>query len=177
VFTNSSSDEKWSRENSKKIDYKLNKKIDYDARDYISRLVKSYPSLNIIEWEKVTLLNGMEEKSRNKFIKKNIFKIYWDISKALFGIHSRGIIHGDPVLDNIGINQKGNFMLYDFDGTKFSNEIVLDYNKFNTSIENIVGKKHPIVPVMKDVIIHLVLKENITHQKAFNKLERMKILY
>jgi len=88
--------------------------IVYDISAYIVPIHKANFEENLIIWEKVKPLSALTNIS--KFIEKNIIKLLWDIGKSLYALHSKGWVHNDCRIDNIGINQN-NFILYDFDGT------------------------------------------------------------
>ena len=102
------------------------------------------PTDNIIIWKKIKPLNIIKPEEIPLFIQKNIYKILWDIGKAIVGLHNNYIIHGDISIDNIGIYRENNYMseykfvLFDFDASRnffnyddFSN----DYHRFYKSIK------------------------------------------
>lgn len=68
---------------------------------------------NVVIWTKLIPLNSFKDvgeeprKEREKFKK--------DVERALSCLHSLGYAHRDCDLDNIGINDKGQFCLFDFD--------------------------------------------------------------
>ena len=69
---------------------------------------------------------------------KNIVKFFWDIGKALHGLHSNMICHGDSRVDNIGI-RNGRFVLFDFDGSSkqsvYSDVFLKDYYDLAKSVK------------------------------------------
>ena len=119
-------------------------KIEYDIFDYLSQFV-SYIPKNIIVWKRHFCLNMLDKNYLEEFIEKNIFKLIWDICKALNGLHNMNIYHGDCRLDNVGI-YNGNFILFDFDAskqtkTKEYNLMEKDLYDFISSIKFNSGKK------------------------------------
>jgi len=122
--------------------------LKYNNFDFIVNLVSYIPN-NVIVWKKVFCLNMLEGKELSSFILKNIKKLVWDISKALNTLHNLNIYHGDCRIDNIGI-YNGNFILFDFDGSKISNtkEYTLmekDVYDFISSIRFNVGDEFKLI--------------------------------
>lgn len=104
-----------------KIDFHYSS-LRYNLYEHISQFVSYIPD-NIIIWKKHLCLNSFGSDKLIKIIKDNYYKLLWDISKCLCGLHINKILHGDARLDNIGIiNDR--FVLFDFDGAK----IVTDSN-------------------------------------------------
>lgn len=103
---------------------------------------------NTIKWEKIQPLHLMYKnisisKDIENFLAINWLKFLFDIGKALYGLHKYGYTHGDPSIDNIGINMKGNFVLFDYDSAndKASLECMnLDYYKLSRSIKIYVSE-------------------------------------
>ena len=89
--------------------------IIYNLFDYLSLFINYIPN-NIIVWEKHLCLNSFSKEEISLIIEKNLIKILWDIGKALYGLHTYNIKHGDARIDNIGI-KNNKFILFDFDGT------------------------------------------------------------
>jgi serine/threonine protein kinase len=89
--------------------------VEYDISDYIVPIRRTNFEENLLIWEKVKPLSEITNISN--FIETNIIKLLWDIGKSLYGLHSKGWVHNDCRIDNIGISTTGNFILYDFDGT------------------------------------------------------------
>jgi serine/threonine protein kinase len=87
--------------------------ITYNIFDYVSRYIST--NGHTITWEKLKPLNSIPNVKL--FVIKNLYKILWDVEQALYAIHKRGYVHNDCRIDNIGINKKGNFTLFDFDGS------------------------------------------------------------
>lgn len=108
----------WKNKNIK-IDFYFSN-IRYNLYDYIAQFVSYIPD-NIIVWKKHLCLNSFGRDKIVKIINDNYFKLIWDISKCLYGLHVNNILHGDARIDNIGIlNDK--FILFDFDGSKVVTE-------------------------------------------------------
>jgi len=122
--------------------------LKYNNFDFIVNLVSYIPN-NVIVWKKVFCLNMLEGKELSSFILKNIKKLVWDISKALNTLHNLNIYHGDCRIDNIGI-YNGNFILFDFDGSKISNTkeyslMEKDVYDFISSIRFNVGDEFKLI--------------------------------
>lgn len=98
----------------------------YNLYEYISKFVSYIPD-NIIVWKKHLCINSFDKDKIEKIINDNIFKLLWDISKCLYGLHQNNISHGDVRIDNIGISNN-NFILFDFDGSNIF-EPDYDYSK------------------------------------------------
>ncbi len=70
----------------------------------------------VIEFDKLHPLNEYGVSIKRSFIKMNHAKIYHDIKQAIDYLHDFNIRHGDPRIDNVGINlETGDFVLFDFD--------------------------------------------------------------
>lgn len=115
----------------------------YGTFDYIVRLEdiifftdRTTDRIPILLWEKIVPLNSYSEEQKKEFVKQNLYKLLWDIGKALTTIHKRNYVHGDPTIDNIGI-KNGNLCLFDFDASKvIGNKIEEDdYRIFEHSIQ------------------------------------------
>lgn len=118
----------------------LDKNIIIPCFQYICSYVGTMED-NIIVWDKIIPLNSFK-KDLKSFLIKNVFKILYDISKALAVLHSNGIIHNDCSIDNIGMKiYKGeqNFCLYDFDGSGTPEEkgknFDIDFKSLSASFE------------------------------------------
>lgn len=72
---------------------------------------------NSIRWQRVHCLNELSLEDRKIVIRKNWFKFFWDILRALHTLRKLGYEHGDATLDNIGIRDD-HFVLYDFNLSK-----------------------------------------------------------
>ncbi len=110
----------------------------FNIGNYIVKFQNYISRLNIIIWEKITPLNSMNFTELKVLLERNWIKFLWDIGLALHGLHSRMLLHNDSVLDNIGISPEGNFILFDFDGTRFMPQRTFqkDFVLLADSIEN-----------------------------------------
>lgn len=121
--------------------------IKYDVFDYLTPFNNHINHFNIIEWKKIYPIDPICKSSQftNDFISKNLFKIMWDIGKALYAMHLNNYLHKDPSIDNVGINDAGNFVLFDFDmSTSFfiSYSVSHDYHVFNRSLNFYIDDKY-----------------------------------
>lgn len=92
---------------------------------------------NVILWKKIKTFNELKQNNPD-FIENNKQKLKDDILIALSGLHSKGYVHGDSRLDNVGYNGI-NFVLFDFDKIKQTNNRNLfrdDIVMFNRSCQN-----------------------------------------
>ena len=94
----------------------MDRTLGYDLTDYLVKFEFYVRTDKIIAWKKIFTLNSLSEDEKKEFIRINLFKIIWDIGKALYGLHVMNIIHNDARIDNVGI-QNGKFVLFDFDGS------------------------------------------------------------
>jgi hypothetical protein len=116
---------------------------DIKTNTYIVEAISFSDDDKSIYWKKITTLNSLS--NLKEFILKNIDKLISDISIALNIIHNSGYIHGDCSLDNVGINEYGNFCLFDFDcssritSEKSSNDFRIFYKSidFHTREDNL----------------------------------------
>jgi hypothetical protein len=112
--------------------------------DNLAQLV-SYIPRNVIVWKYHTCLSSLPIKEKCFLIMNNIEKFLWDLTKALYGLCSNGIIHGDARIDNVGI-YNGKFILFDFDASKKENDFLLlqtrDLSDLKSSIEFNIGQKN-----------------------------------
>jgi serine/threonine protein kinase len=93
----------------------------FNLYDYINSAIGSIKDEQIITWRKIVPLNSLPKEQMKQFLSRNVYKLIWDIGKALYGLHKNGIAHRDARIDNIGIHG-GNFVLFDFDGSLETNE-------------------------------------------------------
>ncbi len=153
----------------------------------------------IIKWEKVRPISPIKLGilSTAKLIHVNVYKMLYDIGSCLQRLHEAGFVHGDPSVDNMGINDKGNFILFDFDFASritFFNKSSLDYYKLKRSLlfylnelkddvevqnEDIVSKVNEIISAEDRLVEMLILeierKFNISHSDAFVFLKALKL--
>ena len=172
-------------------------KILYKITDYIVPFIRYIPG-NIIVWRKIRPLNSFKPEDIPIFIRENIYKLLWDIGKAVFGLHSNYIIHCDISIDNIGIyreddNSEYKFVLYDFDNTRkyFSfDDFRSDYYRFHKSIKYHynLGKipeedvklideifYESLTPFLDSILETYMDKFYQTKIEAINNLEKLKI--
>jgi hypothetical protein len=129
---------------SKKICFKKDTyEINFDVKNYLANLLEYKQEDNIIIWEKHLCLNSFSKDKLANIIINNIVKFIWDISKALYGLHSLSIMHGDPTIDNIAI-RNSNFILFDYDSSKIDKNFTA-FNRDNweliKSIKFNIGKE------------------------------------
>ena len=147
----------------KKDTYKLN----FDLKNYLANCIDYKEKDNIILWEKHLCLNSFPKDILVNIIINNIIKFIWDISKALYGLHSLSIMHGDPTVDNIAI-RNNNFILFDYDRSKIDvnfmsfnrdNWELIKSIKFNIGKENwdIILKKYPFITDSESLITDMLL--------------------
>ena len=89
----------------------------YQPRNYLANAELYFPDNHTIAWVKISTLNQYEESELMALIQLNMAKLLWDIGLGLHALHTQGVRHADVRLDNIGINDQGNFVLFDFDGS------------------------------------------------------------
>lgn len=155
----------------------LDRKIFYEPFEYLVRWKFYVPEDNMIAWNRITPLNRLDHQL--DFIRKNLYKILYDISKGLYALHSIGVIHNDVVLDNVGI-QDGNFVLFDFDGSGSAEEkgkyLSDDFDLLRNSIRYNLDLDLPIKNI-GSVIELYAKKNNISIPDSFIVLEGMEIYY
>ncbi len=124
-----------------KINKLLNDITEYDnikMKQYIVQPIFFCNDHKSIYWKKITTLNSLS--NLKDFILKHLDKLISDISIALSIIHDSGYIHGDSSIDNIGINEYGNFCLFDFDSSSKitdENNGYMTYNDFRIFYKSI----------------------------------------
>ena len=133
--------------------------ISFDLNKYISNYVHFLPVKDIIIWNKISPLNSFTVEKKAKIIKDNLYKLIWDISKALYGIHINNLLHGDARIDNIGIRD-GDFVLFDFDGTSIDEHNVYKKDYYDL-ITSIIFNTSDFYPSMKNEISHLQNSSNM----------------
>lgn len=159
--------------------------VEYDLLKYITNIKRYDIDKKLIIWNKIKPLNSFETEELQSIIINNIFKLLWDIAKALTGLHKNNILHGDCRLDNIGIYE-GNFVLFDFDGSRVSNpkeENILykDFYDFKRSIEFNLDKnfkkiKHHVPFTNTNFLYSLLDKQEIEPVDAVAFLNSLKII-
>jgi serine/threonine protein kinase len=130
---------------------------------YYEKIIDNDPSahvknLNIIKWEKIEPINPIKRGAKtSNFLVVNINKLLFDIGQALYGLHHNNIFHRDCTVDNIGINSKQNFMLYDFDfsckSSIFNRKQLIDedYRMLLRSLKMYIEDKE-IIGFLEDII-------------------------
>lgn len=77
------------------------------------------------------------------------------ITSALFDIHYYGFIHGDVAVGNIGINEKSNFVLYDFESAKKTSSDELRFKDVEMFLEDMIidlPKKNQTSTIISDLL-------------------------
>ena len=162
----------------------LDKILVYNPFNYITPF-KNYIPETFICWQKINPLNSSSDILLSKdFLKTNYLKICYDISKALYSLKKIGIIHNDTCLDNVGI-YKGNFVLFDFDGSGDPLEKDKDYTHDYSTILNsfkFYGVDLPIemknfigIYSLIDIVSGLYTKKDF--QTSLEYLESLKIIF
>jgi len=85
----------------------------YSLVHFHSRLIDTHDAECSIRWARIECLNQLDQSESLERIRKNWVKFFWDILRAIIGMHLCGFHHGDVSLDNIGI-RAGHFVLYDY---------------------------------------------------------------
>jgi serine/threonine protein kinase len=153
--------------------------IEYDVARYIpftNRSSKKGKFPLLIEWQIILPLNKLQNIKQK--ILDNYPKFCWDINKALYALHSAGYVHGDARIDNIGINQYGNFCLYDFDMSyKYSNT-TFDFGKLDVSLRD-YGIRLPFprgLNMMVNILYDRQGDRNISGEDIVLELENLAII-
>jgi hypothetical protein len=163
----------------------LNKTLTYNSFDYLVKFNYCIPTHLSVVWDKIYTLNTLKKDKLKTFILNNLYKLLYDISKGLYTLHSKGILHNDCVVDNVGIqdNKHGaNFVLFDFDaiGTPEDKGKLFqsDYSSFirsinfNTDMSLKFKYSNP-----SSVIQYVSENETISLEESFQMLEKMKIVF
>jgi len=160
----------------------LDIKLAYLTEDYIVKLIER--DENTFVWNKITALNSIPESDKSEYVKNNLWKLLWDIGKALTAIHSNGVVHRDCTIDNIGVNDKGDYCLFDFDSSRsedITEEMIKnDFNMFEKSIKFHYSDYSPMyshIEFLTSVIrkLHGVIKDE-TYLKITERLEQIEIV-
>ena len=170
---------------------KKNYELKYMLEDYLSKMVHYKRGDNIITWQKHVCLNEFDTNYKTTFIMNNIVKFMWDISKALYGLHTNCILHGDSRLDNIGI-RNDKFVLFDFDCAKMDTDIfsftkdnwdIMQSLKFHIGEDNLnnILEVYPYISstdfVINDMIEYLCVTQDKSLNIIINELNTLKIIY
>ena len=168
---------------------RLDQTISYDIFTYVSSFSYYVIDLNMVVWKKLKPLNMMQGEILGDFVCRNVVKLLWDIGHALYGLHNKyGLVHNDCRIDNIGITNKGNFALFDLDGTVFVGERGIfckkDYTTLLASIDFVTGSncaKNIFNPseslnLMTEMIKFVVREKGLGYQEAFQYLECLTIV-
>lgn len=158
----------------------LEETVSYSPFSYIVPFEYYMPDQALIGWTKISPLNEKMEALSASFLEKNIYKLWYDISKALYALKTINVIHNDCVVDNIGI-YKGNFVLFDFDGSGSPEEkgkgFESDYRSLQNSLDfrGVDTTGMDTISGINSVIEYVAEKENITIPEAFLLLENLTI--
>lgn len=96
------------------IDQKIENEVNALKKIQSTNIIKMIGSgPNFIIYERITPLKTIINPNKDKLIDQ-----LCQIASALYIIHSNGYIHGDVAIGSIGINNSGNYLLYDFETTK-----------------------------------------------------------
>jgi tRNA A-37 threonylcarbamoyl transferase component Bud32 len=155
--------------------------LTYDLKKYIVRPYFFIRENKSICWSKLNTLNSF--KNLKEFVCKNIEKLLWDISKGLCGIHLNGYVHCDATIDNIGINEYGNFVLFDFDSSVYITYNKNEYSDFRIFFRSLL--LHTEDEMFKNFISEedfieggmSIFKKLITNEKDIEYFEKLKIQY
>ena len=82
---------------------------------YIIKLIGYNLEHNFIIYEKI---QDWDELNENKLSFDKFYLKICSVACALYDMHHKGYKHGDVFAGNIGINNKGNFVLYDLESAK-----------------------------------------------------------
>lgn len=157
----------------------------YNLGDFIVNIKGLIKEERIIKWNKIVTLNSFPRDKLVELIDKNLIKLLWDISKALYGLHANEIVHRDTRIDNIGIHN-GNFILFDFDGSiNSSTASIMKKDQFDLfqSIQFYIGDKMVIhnnkYYELLLVVIHWYKQRYAfdDDKKAISALDSLKIIY
>jgi len=148
-------------------------KIKYDLSEFLPQIRAVNPPCII--WERITPLNSFDKSKITEIIEINIFKILWDIGRALIGLHKNKINHGDARIDNIGI-KGNNFVLYDFDSSKISQTFRGDFLMFTQSIKYNMDKKYKNIEKYIPEKDSYNFLESLVEQKDLSFFEELKII-
>ena len=169
-------------------DFSHDLSYEYNLYDYIPQLVSYIPE-NIIVWKKHVCLNNFNKEKIKEIICSNIIKLLWDIGLCLYILHSKGIIHGDVCIDNIGIaNNK--FILFDYDGSEIKYDRNLNYkdlldfiksikfncdNKWKSISKYIPSECSSVYEFLDEILYYEYKKVSKTYLEAITKLNNMSI--
>lgn len=159
----------------------IDKKLIYNCFDYIVQFKYLLESEKTIVWEKITPLNRTSFGLKKNFLQSNWIKIMYDILKALYSLKTINIIHNDTVLDNIGINNNNNFVLFDFDGSGNPEEKGKDFSVDVYTLKKSFKFYDVEIPEKIDnisgMIEYLSKKLLKTELEIFEYLQNLKIKY
>lgn len=99
--------------------------------DYIIRMISH--DEHSVTYERITPLRKIENADYD-----SLFTQLAHISMALFDIHSAGYVHGDVAIGNIGINNKGRYVLYDFETVKMDSSPEARYKDIAMFLEDFI---------------------------------------
>lgn len=132
--------------------YKYNKKLHSEQK--ILETVKSDNLIKLLYeedkykiYETVTPLKNCPE---------NVIKLLCNISCGLIDLHRNGFIHGDTGISNIGLNNDGNYVLFDLEDAK---EDITPRSRFRD-----------VEMFLEDLIIHCRKKDVILLNNLLKKL-------
>jgi len=97
-----------------------------DMKDYVNSRTR-----------KVIIYETIIPLTKVKIDNETLLKMLCDVANGLYDIHAAGYTHGDVGIGNIGLNKKGNFVLYDFEDVKKGSTSVRMYQDVEMFLEDL----------------------------------------
>jgi serine/threonine protein kinase len=86
-------------------------------------------------------------------------KYITDIALSLIDIHDKGYVHGDVYHKNIGMNDKGHYILFDFEFCKKSTDYYSDIAMFLSDLKRMYRDSHYVTIIQKEMEKFIERKE------------------
>jgi RIO-like serine/threonine protein kinase len=122
--------------NSNDIEPEINILSEIDSK-FIIKLVYFQKNPSILVYEKIKPLKGIGPNGLLGSM-DNMIKLVCNISEALYDIHTKGYIHGDVAIGNIGLDSKNNYILFDFEDTIKTNSPEKRYKDVEMFLEDLI---------------------------------------
>jgi tRNA A-37 threonylcarbamoyl transferase component Bud32 len=103
-----------------------------------------------IAYEKIKPLKEIVNPTRDELVQQLA-----NIAVGLYDLHSAGYVHGDVAIGNIGINGKGNYILYDLETAVETDDPGLRYRDVEMFLEDLViqyKERSELQRIVKDLL-------------------------
>lgn len=150
---------------------------EYDIKECITPVIGTYKSttdyaipIRLFIWEKIKTYP--KSKNIQKFLKNNLNKFLWDISKCINGLKIVGVCQNDCTIDNTAIyNNK--FIIYDFDASKIDTKHILSNVDEKTMLQSLKSININANLNIDDILYRIIYVEGKNTYNSKNIIDKI----